>query len=90
MPGRPIQSESPEYRRLRDELLAAEIALKDERERVAQLRRQLPMGALVKQDYVFREGPRDLRDNDPSHFFDTRISSPVSYTHLTLPTICSV
>jgi len=75
MPGRPVQGESAEYRRLRNELLAAEIALKDERERVAQLRRQLPMGAPVKQDYVFREGPRELRDNDPSHFFDTRFSS---------------
>ena len=75
MPGHPFQGESSEYRRLRNELLAAETALKNERERVAQLRRQLPMGAAVKQDYVFREGPRDLRDNDPSHFFDTRLST---------------
>jgi predicted dithiol-disulfide oxidoreductase (DUF899 family) len=75
VPGHPIQGESPEYRRLRNELLAAEITLKDERERVAQLRRQLPMGAAVKQDYVFREGPHDLRNNDPSHFFDTRFST---------------
>lgn len=75
MPRYPIHGESAEYRRLRNELLAAEIALKDERERVAQLRRQLPMGAAVKQDYVFREGPRDLRDNDPAHFFDTRFST---------------
>jgi predicted dithiol-disulfide oxidoreductase (DUF899 family) len=74
MPGHPIPGESAEYRRLRNELLEAEIALKDQRERVAQLRRQLPMGAAVKQDYIFREGPRDLRDNDPSHFFDTRFS----------------
>jgi hypothetical protein len=32
-----------EYRKLRDELLEAEIALKDQRESVAALRRQLPM-----------------------------------------------
>jgi predicted dithiol-disulfide oxidoreductase (DUF899 family) len=75
MQGRATPGESAEYRRVRNELLAAEIALKDEHERVAQLRRQLPMGALVKQDYVFREGPRDLRDNDASRFFDTRFSS---------------
>src|SRR5258708_12786163 len=75
MAGRPVQGESAEYRRLRDELLAVEIALKDERERVARLRRQLPMGAQVKQDYVFREAPRDLPDNDPAHFFETRFSS---------------
>lgn len=75
MPGHPIQGESSEYRRLRNELLAAEIELKDQRERVAQLRRQLPMGAAVKQHYIFREGPGDLRDNDPSHFFDTPLST---------------
>ena len=68
------KGESDEYRRLRDELLKAEIALKDQRERVAVLRRQLPMGALVETDYVFREGPSDIRDESPEKFHDVRLS----------------
>jgi predicted dithiol-disulfide oxidoreductase (DUF899 family) len=69
-----IKNESAEYRRLRDELLAAEIALKDQTERVAVLRRQLPRGPLVETDYVFREGPADLNDNAPAKFRDVRLS----------------
>jgi predicted dithiol-disulfide oxidoreductase (DUF899 family) len=41
---------------LRDELLEAEIALKDQRERVAALRRKLPLDMEIK-DYQFHEGP---------------------------------
>jgi predicted dithiol-disulfide oxidoreductase (DUF899 family) len=69
MPG-----ESDEYRRRRDELLAAEIALKDQRERVAVLRRGLPPGGPVTQDYRFLEGPADLADDSPSGFRETRLS----------------
>jgi predicted dithiol-disulfide oxidoreductase (DUF899 family) len=69
-----FKGESDEYRRLRDQLLQAEIALKDQRERVAALRRQLPMGALVETDYVFREGPADIRDESPASFRDVRLS----------------
>ena len=66
--------ESKEYRALRDQLLEAEIALREERERVAPLRRQLPMEALVETDYVFREGPADVRDDSPANFRDVRLS----------------
>jgi predicted dithiol-disulfide oxidoreductase (DUF899 family) len=69
-----FKGESKEYRALRDQLLEAEIALKDQRERVAALRRQLPMGALVETDYVFREGPADVRDDSPANFRDVRLS----------------
>jgi predicted dithiol-disulfide oxidoreductase (DUF899 family) len=69
------KQQSPEYRVLRDELLAAETALKDQRERVAELRRRLGPGTKLETDYVFREGPADLSENDPSAFFDTRLSS---------------
>ncbi|HVT58490.1 MAG TPA: DUF899 family protein [Thermoanaerobaculia bacterium] len=69
MPG-----ESAEYRRRRDELLAAEIALKDQRERVAALRRSLPHGGPVPQDYRFREGSADLEDDSPSGCRETRLS----------------
>jgi predicted dithiol-disulfide oxidoreductase (DUF899 family) len=39
-----LPDESEEYRQGREELLTAEIALKDQIERVAALRRQLPLG----------------------------------------------
>lgn len=45
--------ESPEYAKLRDELTAAEVALRDQRERVAELRRRLPLEAEVP-DYALR------------------------------------
>jgi len=69
-----LQGENKEYRKLRDELLRAEMALKDQRETVAALRRQLPIGPAVKTDYVFREGPADLQDESPAHFKDVRLS----------------
>jgi predicted dithiol-disulfide oxidoreductase (DUF899 family) len=61
-------------RALRDKLLQAEIALKDQVETVAALRRQLPMGPAVETDYVFREGPADIHDDSPAHFKDVRLS----------------
>src|SRR5882672_2012194 len=69
-----FKGESGEYRKLRDQLLEAEIALKDQTERVASLRRQLPRGPLVETDYVFREGPPDLSDSSPAKFRDVRFS----------------
>ena len=46
--------ESPEYAKLRDELQRAEVALRDQRERVAALRRRLPKDTVVP-DEVFSE-----------------------------------
>jgi len=48
-------NETDEYRTARDELLRAEIALREQREQVAALRRKLPCGGKVKEDYVFDE-----------------------------------
>ncbi len=56
--------ETSDHRKARDELLEAEIALRDQRERVAGLRRQLPTNP-VDTDYTFREGPVDLEKDDP-------------------------
>lgn len=39
-----LSDESPDYAKLRDELQQAEVALRDQRERVAELRRRLPEG----------------------------------------------
>lgn len=51
--GRP-PNESPAHRNLRDELRDAEIALRDQRERVAELRRRLPLDTVID-DQVFEE-----------------------------------
>jgi predicted dithiol-disulfide oxidoreductase (DUF899 family) len=59
-----LGNESTEYREARARLLEAEIALKDQGERVAELRRRLPGDTRVGTDYVFEEGPRDLSAGD--------------------------
>jgi len=48
-----IAGESAEYRRARTALLAEEIELRRQIERVAEMRRALPPGAVVGKDYVF-------------------------------------
>ena len=58
-----LVNESPEYLAKREELRRAEIDLMRQRERVAELRRHLPAGAVVE-DYVFEEGPADLNAGD--------------------------
>jgi predicted dithiol-disulfide oxidoreductase (DUF899 family) len=47
-----LATETEEYRKLRDELRLAEIDLIEQRERVAEMRRQLPPGPVVE-DYPF-------------------------------------
>jgi predicted dithiol-disulfide oxidoreductase (DUF899 family) len=56
--------ESAAYREARDALLQAEVELKTKTEQVAALRRRLPAGGEVPQDYAFEEGPTD--PSDPS------------------------
>lgn len=58
-----LNNESDEYLRRRDELREAEIELIEQRERVAELRRNLPEGPRI-QDYEFLEGPAGLSDGD--------------------------
>jgi predicted dithiol-disulfide oxidoreductase (DUF899 family) len=54
--------ESDSYRQARNQLLQAEIDLRRRVEEVAALRRQLPMGGEVPEDYVFDEGSADIND----------------------------
>jgi predicted dithiol-disulfide oxidoreductase (DUF899 family) len=54
--------ESEDYRRARNALLEAELALIEQIEKVAAQRRALPPGGEPPEDYVFEEGPADLRD----------------------------
>ena len=58
-----LTNESTEYLAQREELRMAEIESIKMRERVAQLRRELPLGPPV-QDYEFVEGPADLGAGD--------------------------
>ena len=58
-----LRDESPEYLLKREELRQAEIELMRQRERVAELRRDLPEGATI-QDYEFLEGPASLDEGD--------------------------
>jgi predicted dithiol-disulfide oxidoreductase (DUF899 family) len=60
-----LSNESAEYLAKRDELRLAEIALMQQSERVAALRRHLPEGAIV-QDYVFEEVPSSLAGDTPT------------------------
>lgn len=58
-----LTNESSEYSLKREALRLAEIELMRQRERVAELRRNLPEGVRVE-DYQFEEGPRDLNAGD--------------------------
>jgi len=54
-------NESPDYRRARDELLRAEIELSRQTEKVAALRRQMPVGGEVPEDYRFADEGGEVR-----------------------------
>jgi predicted dithiol-disulfide oxidoreductase (DUF899 family) len=58
-----LTNESAEYLASREELRLAEIESMRQLERVAELRRHLPAGAIVE-DYEFSEGPADLEAGD--------------------------
>ena len=49
-------NENADYRAARDELLEVEVGLRRHVEQVAALRRRLPVGGAVPEDYVFEEG----------------------------------
>jgi predicted dithiol-disulfide oxidoreductase (DUF899 family) len=72
-----IKGENEEHRELRNQLLESEIAMRDQTERVAALRRQLPAGPLIETDYLFCEGP-PISETNPlriSVIFDSLNSS---------------
>jgi predicted dithiol-disulfide oxidoreductase (DUF899 family) len=48
-----LPNESEQYRLLRNELLKEEIDLRAQAERVAAMRRELPPGGIIKEDYEF-------------------------------------
>ena len=56
-----LPNESPEYRQARNELLSEEIELRRRIERVAALRRALPPGGEIPEDYVFESSNGAVR-----------------------------
>ena len=67
-----LTNESANYLAKREELRLAEIELMRQRERVAELRRHLPLGPALD-DYKFIEGPVDL-DSDETATRTVRVS----------------
>src|ERR1700742_3920047 len=61
--------ESPEYRQARNALLAQEIELRRNIERVAELRRALPQGGEIPEDYTFEGHAGTVR---VSQLFDNK------------------
>jgi predicted dithiol-disulfide oxidoreductase (DUF899 family) len=59
-----LPNESGGYRRVRQELFDAEIALREQTIALAALRRELPLDTEVE-DYVFERGPADLDRDEP-------------------------
>lgn len=66
-------NESKDYRKFRDALLKEEIALRKILEDVATLRRKLPLGGRLKEDYIFDEVVAEL--GNTSEIVQTTFSS---------------
>lgn len=87
--------ETPAYREARDKLLQAEMALRRQLEDVAALRRQLPLGGPVPEDYVFSEGATDLGDSQTvkhvrmSELFEPGKNTLVIYSYMFGPNMKS-
>ena len=82
MPNFP--NESTEYREAREKLLTAEARLREDLERVAALRRQLPLGGEVNKDYTF-EGISENGEKEPvklSELFESGKESLLIYSYM--------
>jgi predicted dithiol-disulfide oxidoreductase (DUF899 family) len=55
--------ESDAYREARNELLESAIKLRRQVEETAALRRKLPLGGEIPEDYLFDEGAADREDS---------------------------
>jgi len=78
--------ESARYRSARNRLLAAETELRRQVERVAAMRRKLPLGGEVPEDYVFEEGRMDsngaVRQVKLSSLFRGRLDTLLIYSYM--------
>jgi predicted dithiol-disulfide oxidoreductase (DUF899 family) len=66
--------ETPDYRRARNRLLHAEVKLRRQIEAVAEQRRKLPLGGVVKTDYVFDASA--LGDSEPATIRMSELFAP--------------
>lgn len=64
--------ETDQYRTARTALLDAEMALRRQLARVAEQRSRLPLGGVLREDYLFEEGSADIDDVDQTR--RTRLS----------------
>jgi len=71
-------NESSRYRTARKELLAVETKLRREVERVARMRRKLPLGGEAPEDYVFDEG----RPVKLSELFRDKLDTLLVYSYM--------
>ena len=82
---RTFPQESEAYRTARDELLAAENELRQRVEEVAALRRKLPLGGRLKEDYIFDElDPRsgEVSETSFSQLFEPGRDSLILYSYM--------
>ncbi len=83
--------ETDAYREARDRLIEAEVELRRHAEDVAGLRRGLPLGGKLKEDYIFDEGAADLEDRATvkqtrfSDLFEGNKNSLVIYCYMFAP-----
>ena len=80
--------ESDDYRRARDELLQAEKDLRNQSERVAALRRKLPLGGAIATDYEFEEWDEAAGAGRPVHLselFDDGKDTLFLYSFMVVP-----
>lgn len=91
MPTIRFPGETPAYRAARNELLEAERDLRKRTEEVAALRRRLPLGAALTEDYLFEEGAADLEDTTSTRkvslagLFDVGKDTLVVYNYMFAP-----
>lgn len=75
--------ESEPYRAALNELLAAEVDLRQQLEAVADLRRKLPLGGKLKEDYIFEETTADgMKNTKFSDLFAPGKNSLVIYSFM--------
>jgi predicted dithiol-disulfide oxidoreductase (DUF899 family) len=84
MAGMTFPNETAGYRQAREQLLKAEINLRAEIERVAAMRRTLPLGGVIKEDYAFEEivGGGQVRTVKFSELFEGSKTSLFIYSFM--------
>lgn len=83
-----FHGETSEYRDARNELLKKELELRQQMEKIAALRRSLPLGGKIKEDYVFEEttvgssGKETIRQTKLSELFENNKNSLLIYSFM--------